>query len=129
MHDIAGAHIGAPRRNWIVLTAAALAVAVGLVAVGRFTAPTTKTAAAPAPCGTFAPAVTPSRACFQVLERACGTGTARSGDFVAAFAPATLPPRAAQLPVDLRHQSAGPKRRLCAVRAMCLACIVAAVVC
>jgi hypothetical protein len=100
MHDIAGAHIGAPRRSWIVLTAVALAVAVGLVAVGRFTAPTTKsvgaTAAAPAPCGTFAPAVTPSRACFQVLERAFGSGAAGSGDFVAALAPATLPPPAAQ---------------------------------
>jgi hypothetical protein len=101
MHEIAGAQIGAPRRrNWIVLTAAALAVAVGLVAVGRFTAPTTKTVvaaiAAPAPCGTLAPAVAPSRACSQVIERAFGPGTVRSGDFVAAFAPATLPPRAAQ---------------------------------
>jgi hypothetical protein len=99
MHEIAGAHIGARRRNWIVLTGAALAVAAGLVAAGRFTAPASKTvavtAAPAAACGTLAPA-TVSPGCAHVLERAFGTGTIRSGDFTATYVPKAMPPRAAQ---------------------------------
>jgi hypothetical protein len=99
MHGIAEAPIATPRRNWIVLTAVALAVAAGLVALGRYTAPGTKTvfaSAAPAACGTLAPATAPSPACARVLESAFGGGGAQPAAFSAVMAPKTLPPRYAQ---------------------------------
>src|SRR5262249_19667527 len=91
MHGIAHTPVktrtpGTPSRRRLALAVLALVLAAGLVAVGRWTAPTGSTAAPHAvpvteACGVVSPAATPSTACRGVLERvylgpneeACGT--------------------------------------------------------
>ena len=81
MHDVASPQVRRTLRSSfgrgrLVLLLLALVVAAGLVAIGRWTAPTTPTvsrtvgvAAAPESCGTIAPGTMPSVACQRVLER------------------------------------------------------------
>ena len=81
MHDVASPQVRRTLRSSfgrgrLVLLLLALVVAAGLVAIGRWTAPTMPTvpqpvsvAAAPEPCGTIAPRTMPSIACQRVLER------------------------------------------------------------
>jgi hypothetical protein len=100
MHDVASPQVrrtlrSAFSRSRFVLFVLTLAAAVGLVALGRWTAPTTtvartvNVAVAEEPCGKIAPATMPSAACQRVLE-SIYLGV-RSSEPCGTIAPTTMP--------------------------------------
>ena len=101
MHDVVSPQVrrilrSAFGRSRFVLLVLALAAAAGLVAIGRWTAPTTATAArtvsvavAPEPCGTIAAKTMPSAACQRMLEGIYLD--VRSSEPCGTIAPKTMP--------------------------------------
>ena len=105
MDDIAHRLVGARKlfatRRRVVLFLLALAVAAGLVGVGRWTAPTASTAApridsGGASCGTTTPVTMPSRACQRALERFYLRAPSTGGPSCGTVAPTIMSSRACQ---------------------------------
>jgi hypothetical protein len=117
MHDVANSQVrrtlrAAFSRSRFVLFVLALAAAVGLVALGRWTAPTTTTVArtvnvavAQEPCGTIAPTTMPSAACQRVLE-SIYLGV-RSSEPCGTIAPTTMPSAGCQRLLERMYLGSG----------------------
>jgi hypothetical protein len=106
MHDVAESPLEArrrfaPSRRKIALTLLGLVVAAGLVAAGRWTAPTTTMGAQPlarvaASCGTVGATVMPSPACRRALEQVYLGTSSRPSSSCGTIAPSVMPSPACQ---------------------------------